>query len=56
MNLTRKRPCNCHVCNELITTKEWADKVQSNKTECLNCVGMRLVRWALGRVRVMNRV
>ena len=53
-NRTRKHPCNCHVCDELITTEEWADKVQSNKVECLKCVGMRLVRWAFGRVRLIN--
>ena len=54
INETRKRPCKCFVCKEIITTKEHADKVQRNKIECLSCVGMRLVRWGFKQVRMVN--
>ncbi len=54
LQATRKHPCKCFVCKELITTSEQADKVQKNKYECLSCVSMRLVRWAFKRVRASN--
>ena len=54
INETRKHPCKCFVCKEIITTKEHADKVQKNKVECLKCVGMRLVRWGFKQVRKAN--
>ena len=54
LQATRKNPCKCFVCKELITTKEHADKVQRNKVECLKCVGMRLVRWGFKQARKSN--
>ena len=51
---TRKKPCKCFVCKELITTSEHADKVQKNKVECWSCIGMRLVRWGFKQVRISN--
>ena len=54
LQATRKHPCRCFICKELITTSEQADKVQKNKVECLSCVGMRLIRWAFKQVRISN--
>ena len=54
LQATRKHPCKCFVCKQLITTSEQADKVQKNKVECLSCVGTRLIRWAFKQVRVSN--
>ena len=51
---SRKHPCKCFVCKGLITTKELADKVQKNKVECFNCIGMRLIRWGFRQVRIGN--
>ena len=54
IQLTRKSPCKCFICKNLITTSEHADKVQKNKVECLSCIGMRLIRKAFKIVRVNN--
>jgi len=51
---SRKHPCKCFVCKGLVTTKELADKVQKNKVECFNCIGMRLIRWGFKQVRISN--
>lgn len=54
LHATRKHPCKCFICKGLITTVEIADKHQTNKVECFNCIGMRLVRWAFKQVRKTN--
>lgn len=54
IQLTRKYPCKCFICKNLITTSEHADKVQKNKVECLSCIGMRLIRKAFKIVRASN--
>ena len=54
IQLTRKYPCKCFICKNLITTSEHADKVQKNKLECLSCIGMRLIRKAFKIVRASN--
>lgn len=51
---SRKHPCKCFICKDLITTSEEADKVEKNKVECLSCVGMRLIRKAFKIVRMSN--
>ena len=45
LQATRKHPCKCFICKEIITTKEHADKVQRNKVECW---GFKQVRKANG--------
>jgi len=54
LQATRKHPCKCFICKEIITTKEYANKLQKNKVQCFRCVGMRLIRWGFKQVRISN--